>query len=323
MSRGPNPLVLPRLFFTQTISSMYEHIRRGKFPDICCLCERAHSRLWVSWYRRQFSCERGRCVCALVKCWSVVQRCVGGGKLHGTEVGYTTYESFTIMRESSSNYFFFLSSSYLFVLLRSDLILCRLFVGTAFCTPTSSLAPPGPPAALAACFCKCTCVHSVWCALPHNLAAVRLCNIKSTSAGSRSDKTNRPWHFHVGRQMPAPPPPALASPQNAMPTPLSPYLSSSLLPNYILFHFEDVFLPTTCPACPQPDLSSPLIWSLILLLPGRVIRGAWLRLKACFMPYWSQLAPSYTLSPRQTDDHKWWYYVCGLSLVQQIVSAQA
>lgn len=117
----------------------------------------------------------------------------------------------------------------------------------------------------------------------HKLASVHLYKIKSTSAGSHSDKINRIWRFLRCRQMLAPVPP------EHFPSP----------PNYIQYHLS-LKMPSpptphkTCtyPSCPQQDPFSLLIWFLILLLWGSVIRRTWVRLKACFMLYWSQLARS-------------------------------
>lgn len=123
----------------------------------------------------------------------------------------------------------------------------------------------------------CVCLTGV---RSHNLAGVRLCKIKSTSAGSHSDKINRIWHFLRWRQMLAP------LPSEHFP------LSSVLHPNYISSHFEDIFPPPLTLPGPQQDPSSPLIWFLILLLQGSVMRTAPVTLEACFMPYWGQLARS-------------------------------
>lgn len=123
------------------------------------------------------------------------------------------------------------------------------------------------------------CVYNLSGVHSHNLAGVHLCNIKSTSAGSHSDKTNRTWHFLRWRQMLAP-------------VPLE-HFPSRLSSIQITFQFSLRIFPRHLPClCPQQDLLSPLIWFLILLLQGSVIRRAWVRLKACFMPYWSQLATS-------------------------------
>lgn len=145
--------------------------------------------------------------------------------------------------------------------------------------------------------CVYACVYSLAGVRLDKLAGVRLCKIKYTSAGSHSDKINRTWHFFRWRQMLAP------VPSEHFPSPLS--------SNQIIFHLSlRIFFPTY-PASPQQDLFSLLIWFLILLLQGSVIRRAWIRLKACFMPHWSQLAQSsdFHLSWQM---HKCWYKVCGL-----------
>lgn len=119
------------------------------------------------------------------------------------------------------------------------------------------------------------CVYNLSCAHSHNLAGVHLCIIKSTSAGSYSDKTNRSWHFLRWRQMLAP------VPWEHFPSPLSSV--------QITFHFSLRIFPQHLPCLPT---ARPVI--TINLIPDIVItwQRAWVTLKACFMPYWSQLAQS-------------------------------
>lgn len=131
---------------------------------------------------------------------------------------------------------------------------------------------------MSVCVYACVCVNSLTGSHSHKLAGVHLCKIKYTSAGSHSDKINRTWHFLRWRQMLAP------VPWEHFPSPPS--------SNQIIFYLSlRIFFPTYC-TCPQQDLFSLLIWFLILLFQGSVIRRARVRLKACFMPHWSQLAQS-------------------------------
>lgn len=96
-----------------------------------------------------------------------------------------------------------------------------------------------------ACSCICWCVYMcVWCA-PTQVSRRVLCKIKSTSAGSHSDKINRTWHILRCRQMLA------LLPSEHFPSPLSSiqitfHLSLRIFPPAVLTqpaHSKDLISP--------------------------------------------------------------------------------
>lgn len=126
-----------------------------------------------------------------------------------------------------------------------------------------SLSTWGQRQPLTACYGKYICVCPVWCALTHNFARVTLTphqqaatQIRLTGPGVSNVETDARASALVSVAF---------------------SLISTDLPN--LYIKKENHFPATYPTCPRWHLFSPLIWFLILLLQGLLIRRAWLGLE--------------------------------------------